>query len=289
MRLILLFILTIIFIGGCNQTDEEPQQQDTYQISQETEEPSPQQQEQESIQQSEIELESSDMGDFKVIYEQTTNPDYAGYELLFKSTQTFELLTQELNNLFILSRDIPVALTECETPNAFYDPNSGQIVMCYELIDHLAEVFNLEELSNEEYNKAIIDTWIFIFYHEVGHALVDVYDLPIVGREEDAVDQFATLILTIGQYEDAALNGAVFFLLNTQNTDLQNLAFWDEHSLDEQRFYNIFCWVYGSNPQGNLYIFKDGYLPEERAIGCKEEYTRMSNSWDTLLADYIKE
>lgn len=53
------------------------------------------------------------------------------------------------------------------------------------------------------------------FYHEVGHALVDVLELPITGKEEDAVDQLSTYVLVedADGGEVAALDGAVAFLL----------------------------------------------------------------------------
>lgn len=229
-----------------------------------------------------------DVGDFRVVYGQTTNSDHAGYELLFRSSQTFEMLAEELNSLFILPQDIPIVFAECGEANAFYDQESSQIQMCYELLDHLSETFYLEELSNDEYDKAIIDTWIFIFYHETGHALVNVLDLPMTGGEEDSVDAFATFILTLGDYSDAALNGAIFFLLDAQTTDLEDLPLWDEHSLGDQRFYNIICWVYGSNPQEYSYLVEEGILPESRAEICPAEYQQIATSWDRITEPYVK-
>ena len=32
--------------------------------------------------------------------------------------------------------------------------------------------------------------------HEMGHALIDLYDLPVLGKEEDAADSVATVFLT---------------------------------------------------------------------------------------------
>jgi Zn-dependent peptidase ImmA (M78 family) len=34
-----------------------------------------------------------------------------------------------------------------------------------------------------------------VFLHELGHALLDVLQIPILGREEDASDQLATYML----------------------------------------------------------------------------------------------
>ncbi|MBI2146218.1 DUF4344 domain-containing metallopeptidase [Candidatus Woesearchaeota archaeon] len=271
MRKVLLFILLLltVAVSGCVAEAPETSESNVVTETQESE-------------------GTRDVGDFKVVYGQTTNSDYAEYELLFKSSQTFELLAEELNTLFILPQDISIVLAECGEANAFYDPEQSQIQMCYELLDQLSETFNLEELSDDEYKKAIIDTWIFIFYHEVGHALVNVLDLPITGREEDSVDAFATFILTLDNYSDAALNGAVFFLLDAQNTDLEDLPFWEEHSLGDQRFYNIICWVYGNNPQEHSSLVEDGTLPESRAERCPAEYQQISTSWDRTTGPYVK-
>ena len=36
----------------------------------------------------------------------------------------------------------------------------------------------------------------FVVMHELGHFIVDALDAPILGREEDAADRFATLMMT---------------------------------------------------------------------------------------------
>lgn len=88
---------------------------------------------------------------------------------------------------------------------------------------------------------------IFVFYHEVTHALIDVLRLPTTGREEDAADDFATVITTEILADDApALAAALSLYL--QATKGQSSSYWDEHSLNEQRFFRIVCLLYGSNP-----------------------------------------
>jgi hypothetical protein len=49
-----------------------------------------------------------------------------------------------------------------------------------------------------------------MFLHEVAHALIDGWDLPITRREEDAADQFSTLLLINGlpDGDKTALDGA---------------------------------------------------------------------------------
>ena len=62
------------------------------------------------------------------------------------------------------------------------------------------------------------------------------------------------------------------------------------HSLDKQRFYNVICWVYGSNTKkyAELTKGKDPILPEGRAEGCEQEYERITKAWQTLLGPHLK-
>jgi hypothetical protein len=52
--------------------------------------------------------------------------------------------------------------------------------------------------------------------------------------------------------------------------------FWDEHSFDEQRFFNIACLIYGSNPQRFGQIVERGFLPKPRASAARRSFRRSS-------------
>ncbi|MEA2558785.1 MAG: hypothetical protein QOH06_289 [Acidobacteriota bacterium] len=243
-----------------------------------------------------------DTGNFVVRYDKTENEDYLELEAIFKETRLLEDTVQELNNVFALPAQVPVVFKECGDVNAFYDPETREISLCWELVEYYSGLFLSEEQTEEEAEEggtAVAGATIFTFFHELGHALIDIYDLPVTGREEDAVDQLATMILLEGgeEGEMAALNGAWSFLTEEEEEEdsgeeaeeEEELAFWDEHSLDEQRFYNIVCWSYGKNPEGFQYLVDDETLPEGRAERCPSEYDRMSRSWDALLDPYVKE
>lgn len=236
--------------------------------------------------------EDVDLGDLKAVYAKIENPDYAEIEAMLQETRLLEDTLAELNTVFALPADVPVTLRECGEVNAFYDPNTREISLCYEMIEDLMAMFFADDQTEEEAEEAadaVIGAAMFTFYHELGHALIDLYDLPVTGREEDAVDQLATMILLEGgdEGEAAALNGASSFL-SEEEQELEDLAFWDEHSLNDQRFYNIVCWSYGKNPEGFQDLVDDGTLPGERAERCPEEYERMSRSWNLLLEPHIK-
>ena len=197
-----------------------------------------------------------------------------------------------------LPYDVSVVAAPCGDANAYWDPNIPAMIVCYELFDLMYAMFRDDATSQEELDQEILGATRFIFYHELGHALIDIFGIPFTGREEDAVDQFSTILLMSSGEVDSALAGANFFYKFASATELEELVFWDEHSLDQQRFYDIVCLVYGSDPEtydfllereskGFLLVTDGGILPKQRAERCYEEYKDISNSWDTLIASYV--
>lgn len=192
-----------------------------------------------------------------------------------------------LNEDLALPADIPIRHTECGIANAYYSPEEGVVTMCWELLGFIAQVMQDPELTQEEYERGVGSVWLFIMMHELGHALVDTYDLPITGREEDAVDDLATLTLIDSGASNAAVEAAIFWILSDdgQYTDAK---FADEHSLNAQRFYATLCTVYGSDPEEWSTIVEYGYLSPERGERCVHEYPRKEAAWDALLGPWRK-
>ncbi len=126
---------------------------------------------------------------------------------------------------------------------------------------------------------------VSIFYHELGHAIIDKMSVPIFGQEEDAADVLS--ILMIDQIydeepaQDIAYDAALGFLADAEQAE--ELAFWGVHGIDEQRFYNLICLFYGANPADRIFFAEDLGLPEERADSCPEEYDQAILSWGGVL------
>ena len=186
-----------------------------------------------------------------------------------------------------LPTTVDIQLVDCDTVNAFYDPNNKRIIVCYELVDYFLEVFRGTAKNDDELGTAVIGATVFSFFHESGHALIHLLDLPAVGREEDSADQLATITLIAAGDEGVAmaLSGAYWFQLQ-QKSD-RKTVFWDEHAFDGQRFYNILCMIYGSNPSKYQNFVANGELPKERAQRCPEEFAKISRSWQQLLKPHL--
>ena len=197
-------------------------------------------------------------------------------------------LADELNGTLALPADVYLTADECGEPNAFYESGKRQLTMCYELYAEFDELFKTEFPKEADRDEAAAGAFVFVFFHELGHALIDVYELPITGKEEDAVDQLSTWILTDGtdNGELTAISGAMAFaLLGDANKDL---PFWDEHSLSQQRFYNTICLIYGNNPEKYADFVSNGTLPKNRAGRCEDEYAQINRAWSKLLAPFVK-
>jgi hypothetical protein len=238
-----------------------------------------------------------DRGDFKLIYEKTANPSYLDLQGIFKQSQLLEETLKALNGTLALPREVKVALRECGTTDALYEPQVPRISICYELVDALAELFASAAKTQEEAEQAgaaVAGATLFIFLQETARALIDLYAIATPGRPDEGVDQLATLILLASgeEGEQTALNGAQAFLGEEgkpkSRERLAQLAYWKSHPFGERRFLNILCWVYGKNPAKFQDLVGDGTLPAERAGACTAEFQSLSQAWEPTLAPYIK-
>lgn len=209
-----------------------------------------------------------------------------------RNEQVILSIIQELDNQLLVPFDINISVEKCETPDSFYDPEAHKITICDEDIDALYFVFSSDIKNTKRLNEAVEGAVSTLFLHELGHALIDAYNLPITGREEDAVDQLSTLILinSTSNRERMALNGARAFELLAKLEDRhEGAVFWDEHSTNAQRYYDTICLIYGHDPEKYEYLVKNKRLPLERAETCSEDYDRVKNAWRRLLGPYAKQ
>ena len=190
-----------------------------------------------------------------------------------------------ITDYLVLPHDIPVSFRMCGEENAFYYPATSSITMCYELAAHyIDELGNVYE-DSDYLSASVFGALHWVFLHEMGHALIDIYDIPITGKEEDSADQFAThMVLRQG---DAGWN-ALLSMLHLYGSSESYSIEWGVHSSDKQRYYSILCTVYGSDPEAFGFLVEDGTLPERRAVHCTDEYDKTIRSWARLLADYIR-
>ncbi len=241
-------------------------------------------------------------GKFQVVYTPLQRKDSIKKQERLQKYQSFEKLAQKLNRIFMMPNDVKIILGDCGAVNAYYKPSEHSITLCYELIDKFTDVFinyyqyrelniNEPEIVNKV-NRRVAGTTVFTFFHELGHTLIEELDLPVTGKEEDTVDEFSTILLSESGQEFAALASAIQFGLSgnrEMESVSQDLSFWDEHSLNYQRFYNIICLVYGKSPQEYDVLVENIGIPPERQTTCRIDYNKKLKAWRTLLSPHLRE
>jgi hypothetical protein len=164
---------------------------------------------------------------------------------------------------------------------------AGFLVAMCGAVPAMAGVYEFPEDEDAAY--FIQDEVIATFYHELGHALIDILGLPVLGREEDAADSLSVILMDDIWEEDSAAEILTSDALSYQLMAAQDAAsglddlFADEHSLNIQRYYNVVCLFYGANPDERGKLADDLGLPDDRKDRCPQEYDQASASWDAVL------
>ena len=140
----------------------------------------------------------------------------------------------------------------------------------------------------EEARTFVINNAIFTLFHEAGHMLISEFGLPVLGREEDAVDALSSILLLEGDSEelDVAIQDAAdawFLSDEAKDGDLTDTDLLDTHALDRQRAYQIVCMMTGADPEYFKQFADSIDFPQSRREECAVEYVRTKNSWFGLL------
>ena len=169
--------------------------------------------------------------------------------------------------------------------NAWYHDDA--ITVCYEyLYDIIQNAPQETTPAGVTRMDAIMGPAVEVFFHELGHAVFDYLHTPILGREEDAADEFAAyFLLRFGGADLRRLLTGAAYAYNREASlpSLKKNPFADEHGLPAQRFYNILCMAYGQDPKLFADVLKKGYLPPERAEYCGDEYAKVVHAMKILI------
>jgi len=199
-------------------------------------------------------------------------------------------MATELNTQINFPEDVDISFESCRHLDVFYSPALRRITICYEVIDDMTDLL-MPHIRNQSKLCDAVDSIIAsMFLHEVSHALIDLLDLPTTGREEDAADQFSTLML-MNRFdrEKSIMTIARVYRILAEIERHEELVCWDEHSQDLQRYYDTLCLIYGRNPQKYSYLVSKGTLPKERAELCEEDFNHIKNAWKSLLKPYAND
>jgi hypothetical protein len=227
----------------------------------------------------------------RIEYTQPKNPAHNHIYERIKEARVLERI-QELLSPLRLPRPLPLKVAGCDgVSNAWYD--AGVVTVCYEYLDDILKNAPKKPLPvGITPEDAIVGPLLDVFLHEVGHAVFDLLEVPILGREEDAADAFSALIML--QFNKADARKLILGSAYQYRSDLQKpqvsialRSFADEHGLPAQRFFNTLCFAYGSDPKLFADLLELGYLPKARSEGCEAEYEQALFGFRKLIGPYF--
>jgi hypothetical protein len=183
---------------------------------------------------------------------------------------------------------VPISVEECGEVDAHYVPSTQTIKICYEFIANANRLAGKPEAEWFTLDRNAAAVLAFTALHEMGHALIDVLDLPIRGREEDAADQFAFLMLTNAGDADLVnrimVAPAVFFHHHGVEQDRTGgPSAVDVHSPSAERAFEAVCLLYGRHRDPDL-----GVALDDQAAGCITHAAEIVDRWNAYLVAYTR-
>jgi hypothetical protein len=214
-----------------------------------------------------------------------------------------EQMASVVNSSLRIKNNIDIGFESCGQANAFFSPSRRAIVICTEFVEMIFRTaFDDHELMRKlpqtDIAQAMLGIIWGVYLHELAHALIHTNSVPVAGREEDVADQFTVwfsvnfidpnrtqiIMPTIWLWKQMAKERSI-----TDMTDSQRKRFMsNEHSLDEQRVFNLACWVLGTGLTGGEKASRFAGLPEARASRCQGEYAQTDFAMKSHFKRYFK-
>lgn len=219
------------------------------------------------------------------------NPAHQPIHDQMKQGRALEHL-QELLGPLRLPYPLTIKVTGCDgAPNAFY--NDEVVTVCYEMLADILKSAPAHDLPGGlSRADTILGPVLAIFLHETGHAVFNMLQIPVLGREEDAADQFAAYVmLKLGKDEARRLIlGTAYhhsLQMPGQQVTLPIQLLSNEHSTPAQRAFNILCIGYGADEKLFADVVEKNYLPKGRAEVCAGEYDDLNFAMTKLIGPHI--
>jgi hypothetical protein len=244
-------------------------------------------------------LEEPAPGSIKISYDPPGNASLQHVYDMVRERNALEMW-KEIFSPFRLPEDLYIKMTNCNgVPNAYFSRENDipTIRICYEYLQQVYQMMPKAPTADGiTPREALVGQLLFAVAHEFGHAAYDVYNVPVLGRQEDAADQFATYFLLQfgGERAQRLIWGAAFAyheyikkVKDRAKVTLPLASFSSDHGAPEERFYNLVCIAYGYDATTFAPVVEKDYLPDTRAKVCKYEYSNLAYAMKMLIMPHV--
>lgn len=129
-----------------------------------------------------------------------------------------------------------------------------------------------------------------VLYHELAHALIREFDLPVLANEEAMADAFATVAVTTWHRDRASAiitDRVRSWIYEDAEVTPEDYDFKGEHLLDIRRAYQAGCLFYGLDPAefaGHVTFLE---LSERDLSDCSDTGPDQQLGWERTLAPHM--
>jgi hypothetical protein len=215
-----------------------------------------------------------------------------------KQRHMLEMVRKVFSPFLLGDINLNIRTVSCGVSNAWYQrvDNVPTVSICYEYLEEIWQSMPEEtkEVMGETMKDAVCGQLFFAVAHELGHAMFDIFDVPVFGRQEDAADEFATFIMLQFGGEQALqlIDGAAYGyhayikdLSTKPQVTLPLAAFSSDHGAPEERYFNLICIAYGYDER--LFMGAMDKIPASRARKCKFEYEDLKYAFHTVFWPHL--
>ena len=156
-------------------------------------------------------------------------------------------------------------------------------------LDNAPQTKKMSPQAKRELVEFVLGNTLFVMAHEMGHALMYEMNMPVLGREEDAADDLAVLLLipAKGGAQFVSDSASFWAALSDRQRVPQLSDYADVHSFDLQRAFSMLCLLAGSAPENFQLVQNMNVLPASRLAGCRAEFKQKADSYEDVLDPHV--
>lgn len=138
--------------------------------------------------------------------------------------------------------------------------------------------------SSNTLSQSTQDALLHVVAHEIGHAMLREFDLPVLGPEEDIADDFATIF--VYQVMPDRAEAIVAARARQNMADGGDAVMFGEYRSDDQRAGRSVCVLYAQDPSRFERLAQQFGLEGDEASACRDFGTEVARSWRRVIDAY---
>ncbi|MCL9775230.1 DUF4344 domain-containing metallopeptidase [Vibrio methylphosphonaticus] len=223
-------------------------------------------------------------------YQPALSSDDKHVQQMLKDSDVNTLVSDLSERYFRFDQPLTVVYGGDDGP--LYDPQQHQVIIPYQFYTDSVKYFlkhDYQKKFGKPAKQGAMDTMLHTLLHEIGHAYIADQQIPILGKEEDAVDNFAAVLMInyVNGGSDAVISAADMFSFESEDRPqyYEVSEYIGEHSFDLQRYFSALCLVYGSDPEHYPTLLdevEEDYRDERKDI-CLQTFTQIDENWRYVL------